>query len=225
MSETALVIAAHADDEVLGCGGTIAKLTKTGTRVEIAFLADAVSSRTGHIDSAELQRRQDAARQACRILGASGLSFGQFPDNSMDRAALLDVTRHVESLIAAHRPRTILTHFAGDLNVDHRCVHDAVVTACRPQAGHPVKTLLFFEVMSSTEWQAPDFGRPFTPTWFIDISGTLDLKLQALAAYSEELRHWPHPRSMEGVQALARWRGATIGTQAAEAFVLGRHLT
>jgi LmbE family N-acetylglucosaminyl deacetylase len=117
-----------------------------------------------------------------------------------------------------------LTHHAGDVNIDHQRVHQAVVTACRPQPGHPVRTLLFFEVPSSTEWQPPGSAPAFTPNWFVDISSTLDCKLNALDAYAEELRVWPHPRSLQAVEALARWRGATVGVEAAEAFILGRYL-
>jgi LmbE family N-acetylglucosaminyl deacetylase len=104
-------------------------------------------------------------------------------------------------------------------------VHEAAVTACRPQHGHPVKTLLSFEVPSSTEWQPPGSGYPFVPNWFIDISASLDRKLVALDAYARELRDWPHPRSRRGVENLARWRGATVGVEAAEAFILGRQLS
>ncbi|MEO8019648.1 MAG: PIG-L family deacetylase, partial [Pseudomonadota bacterium] len=87
-----------------------------------------------------------------------------------------------------------------------------------------VRTLLSFEVPSSTEWQLPDGAPPFVPNWFIDISDTLALKLAALDAYAEELREWPHPRSRRGVEHLAHWRGAAVGVDAAEAFVLGRKI-
>ena len=104
-------------------------------------------------------------------------------------------------------------------------MHEAVVTACRPQQGHPVRTLLCFEVPSSTEWQLPGSAPAFTPNWFVDISSTIDRKLAALEAYSAELRPWPHPRSLQGVAHLAHWRGATVGVDAAEAFILGRQLS
>ena len=118
----------------------------------------------------------------------------------------------------------VYSHWIGDVNIDHRRIHEAVVAACRPQPGHPVESLLFFEVASSTEWQTPGSAPAFQPNWFVDISATLDTKLAALAAYQAELRDWPHPRSTRGVEHLARWRGSTVGCEAAEAFVLGRHL-
>jgi len=223
MSGSVLILAAHPDDEVLGCGGTIAKLADAGARIHVAFLADGISSRDG--DGAwQLTARRAAAQKASQILGVASVSFGDLPDNRMDAVALLDITKAVEALIAEYSPEMVLTHHAGDVNIDHRRLHDAVVTACRPQKGQSVKTLLCFEVPSSTEWQLPGSGPVFAPNWFVDISSTLDRKLLALDAYAAELRDWPHPRSRQGVEHLVRWRGATVGVDAAESFVLGRQL-
>lgn len=226
MSRTIVILAAHPDDEVLGCGGTIAKLADAGAIVHVAFMADGVFSRAGDENArrAELAVRRAAAQKACDILGVKSVFFGEFPDNRMDTVALLDIVRAVEDLIAKHQPDTVFTHHAGDVNIDHRRMHEAVVTACRPQRGHPVKTLLCFEVPSSTEWQLPGSAPAFAPNWFVNISDTLDRKLAALDAYAAELRDWPHPRSQQGVEHLARWRGATVGVDAAEAFMLGRQL-
>jgi LmbE family N-acetylglucosaminyl deacetylase len=221
-----LVVAAHPDDEVLGCGGTIAKLADQGASVHVAFLADGVYARDGtELSRADaLSARQAAAQKACGILGTRSISIGTFPDNRMDTVALLDIIKCVEELVAKHSPDTILTHHAGDLNIDHQRIHHAVATATRPQPGCVVKTLCCFEVPSSTEWQLPGSGPIFAPNYFVDISETLDRKLAALSAYADELRAWPHARSLRGIEYLARWRGATVGVEAAEAFVLGRQL-
>ena len=226
MSPIVLVIAAHPDDEVLGCGGTLLKLARAGAEIHLAFLADGIGARNPDPAQrqAELDQRRAAARAAADILGAASIHFDALPDNRLDSIPLLDLTQRVEALIARHRPTTLFTHHVGDLNIDHHRTHQAVMTACRPQSGHPVRTLLCFEVPSSTEWQPPGSGTPFTPNWFVDIGATLDGKLAALAAYAAEVRDWPHPRSREGVQYLARWRGATLGCEAAEAFMLARHL-
>ena len=221
-----LILAAHPDDEVLGCGGTIAKLADEGATIHVAFLADGVFSRAGAAgeQQAELNARRAAAQKACDILGVKSVFFGEFPDNRMDTIALLDIIKPIETLVAKYQPDTVFTHHAGDVNIDHRRIHEAVVTACRPQPGHPVKTLLCFEVPSSTEWQLPGSAPVFAPNWFVDISDTLERKLAALDAYAAELRAWPHPRSRQGVEHLAHWRGATVGVDAAEAFTLGRQL-
>ena len=226
MTQSILVIAAHPDDEVLGCGGTIAKLADAGASVHVAFLADGIFSRVGErvTQQLELTARHTAAEKACEILRVKSVSFGEFPDNRMDTIPLLDITRALETLITKHQPSIIFTHHSGDVNIDHSRTHAAVVTACRPQFGHPVKTLLSFEVPSSTEWQLPGSAAAFTPNWFVDISATLNRKLAALEAYAAELRVWPHPRTRQGVEHLAHWRGATVGVDAAEAFVLGRQL-
>ena len=226
MSQSILIFAAHPDDEVLGCGGTIAKLADKGAIIHVAFLADGVFSRA--VDQVKMQEelriRRAASQKACDILGVRSISFGDFPDNRMDTVALLDITKALENLIAEHKPEVVFTHHAGDVNIDHRRMHEAAVTACRPQRGHPVKTLLCFEVPSSTEWQIPGGAPVFAPNWFVDISDTLDRKFAALDAYAAELREWPHPRSRQGVEHLARWRGATVGVDAAEALMLGRQL-
>lgn len=225
-THSVLVVAAHPDDEVLGCGGTLARLSRAGAAVHVAFLADGVSSRPADdsVQAAALASRRAAARKACDVLGVRSLSFGDFADNQMDTVPLLSIVQAIEALVAEHEPRTIFSHHAGDLNIDHRRTHDAVAAACRPQSGHPVKTILTFEVASSTEWQLRSSAPSFTPNWFVDISDTLEVKLAALDLYAAELRAWPHPRSRQAVEHLARWRGATAGVEAAEAFILGRNI-
>ncbi len=218
-----LVIAAHPDDEVLGCGGTMAAHVQRGDTVRVAILAQGLASRSP-ATAGELRALRECARAANALLGVTDLRFGDFPDNEMDGAPRLAVIKHVEAIVEEFRPVVVYTHHPGDLNVDHRRVSEAVVTACRPQPGHPVEDVLFFEVPSSTEWQicAP-YGR-FEPNWFADITPTLEAKREALRAYGSEIRPWPHARSVEAVTSLARWRGASAGVQAAEAFVLGRRV-
>ena len=148
----------------------------------------------------------------------------EYPDNRMDSLDLLDVVKAVEVRIKKLQPELVLTHFAKDLNIDHRKTHEAVITACRPQPGHPVKRLLSFEVPSSTEWQSPGVEYPFVPNWFEEITETLDLKINALKIYQSEMQQWPHARSLEAVKHLARWRGASVGVEAAEAFMLIRNV-
>lgn len=220
-----LVIAAHPDDEVLGCGGAIARHRSQGDVVSILIMADGVSSRSGSdtgVLKKELTERQQCARQASAILGVDDLTLLSYPDNRTDTVALLDIVQDIERAIARCKPSIVYTHHAGDVNIDHRRVHEAVVTACRSQPGHSVRQLLFFETPSSTEWRPPVSRPVFAPNWFTDISDTLVLKLEALAAYGSELRDFPHPRSLYAIEHLARWRGASVGFAAAEAFELGR---
>ncbi len=128
-----LVIAAHPDDETLGCGGTMARLAQEGKAVHVAFVTDDVGSRipSGLLEPETMAARRLAAAKACAVLGAQYPRFGDFPDNRLDTVPLLEVVQHIEALISTCRPDTILTHHSGDLNIDHQLVHKAVVTACR----------------------------------------------------------------------------------------------
>jgi len=216
-----LVVGAHADDEVLGCGGTMARLAAEGADVHVLLLADGETSRDG-ARLQEQEARKAAAADAARILGCKSTISHDFPDNRLDSVDLLDIVKVIELRLAELQPDTVFAHHNGDVNIDHRRVHEAVLAACRPQPGHSVKQLLFYEVASSTEWRPAGSGVPFVPNTFFDISSTLIKKQAALNAYAAEMRDFPHARSIEAVAALAHWRGATVGVGAAEAFVLGR---
>jgi N-acetylglucosamine malate deacetylase 1 len=222
-----LVVAAHPDDEVLGCGGTIARFAKEGRDVHILILADGEGSRAavGSLISKEcIESRAKAAKQAGSVMGCASVILNHLPDNRLDSIDMLDIVKIIEKRIGQIGPRTVLTHHCGDVNVDHCITHEAVLAASRPQPGHPVKELFFFEVPSSTEWRPPNSPNYFNPGLFVDIDNTLKVKKEALKVYKDELRLFPHPRSLESVEALARWRGATAGVLAAEAFEIGRQI-
>ena len=234
MNESVLVIAAHPDDEVLGCGGTIARHASEGDEVHILIMAEGVTSRDKARDAqgrcSDLSALAKTAQRVGAYLGASSVELLSFPDNRMDTLAILDIIKEVESRLEKIEPSIVYTHHAGDLNIDHQITHRAVITACRPYPGQTVRTLLFFEVPSSTDWQIACPENAFTSNWFVDISGSdgsvsfLDRKLQALEMYQEEMRAFPHARSVEAVKSLAQCRGAGVGLGAAEGFVLGRKL-
>jgi len=215
-----LVVVAHSDDEVLGCGGTIAAQAELGAEIFVMFLTNGVGARNTDSTDTGIMRRVEAARKACDILGVQKIIQRDFPDNRLDSVPLLDIVQAIELVVVDFQPSVVLTHYAEDLNVDHRACHQAVLTACRPQPEHPVRTILGFEVASSTEWAFS--AAAFVPNYFVDISAQLDKKLLALEAYSEEMRPAPHPRSAISIEALARWRGSTVGCAAAEAFSLVR---
>jgi LmbE family N-acetylglucosaminyl deacetylase len=227
MNQTILVVAAHPDDEILGCGGTIANHAKAGDTVHVVIMAEGITSRSQQRNAAsqrsELDQLASVAHEANRLLGATSVVLHSLPDNRMDSLDQLDVIKLIEGEIDRVKPSVVYTHHAGDLNIDHRIVQDSVATACRPMPGCCVQTLLFFEIPSSTEWRPTAVGIPFSPNWFVDITATLELKQKALSCYRDEMRQWPHPRSIEGVEHLARWRGVSNGVEAAEAFMLGRH--
>lgn len=225
MKPRVLVVAAHPDDEALGCGGTMARHAADGDDVHVVFLTDGVAARGSDLpESDNAQVRHSAAEQATRILGASGLTHFDFPDNRLDCVALLDVAQAIEGLAREFQPTVVYTHHAGDLNVDHRICHQAVLTAFRAFPGQTVRRIFGFEVCSSTEWAFGSFHPAFVPNRYVDISSTLEKKMASLDAYSMEMRPFPHVRSPEAVRALATWRGACAGLNAAEAFSVIREI-
>jgi len=224
MSESVLIVAAHPDDEILGCGGTIARHVAKGDEVNIIILAEGATSRSesgvGRNHELELDSLGGAAREAAKILGANTPRFIGLPDNRMDSVDLLEVVKHIETAISEFRPATVYSHHGGDLNIDHQITLRAVMTACRPLPGTTVNRLLAFETVSSTEWSIPSVDAPFIPNCYVDISDFIETKTAALDAYSMEMRTFPHPRSTTNVINLARVRGADVGVEAAEAFMI-----
>lgn len=222
-----LVVAAHPDDEVLGCGGTIPRLISKGHEVHVLILGDGVTSRElgGPISKSELgldleiAERKKNCIEALRILGAKDPLFFTLPDNRFDTLSLLYITRIVEGVVEDIKPGIVFTHSRDDLNVDHQLAFRAVLTSVRPVPGSCVKELYEFEVPSSTEWTF-DSSKPFSPNVFIDITETLTQKIRAFSLYKGEVRDFPHPRSEEYIRHLASVRGSTVGVSAAEAFRL-----
>lgn len=221
MKPSILIVAAHPDDEALGCGGSIARWAQEGHPVHTLFLTNGVGARGS---DAGATQRHAALEEASRLLGVASHTRLDLPDNQLDSLPLLTVVQAVEQHMRPLAPAIVVTHHAHDLNIDHRICHQAVMTACRPQPGFGVTKILAFETMSSTEWQTPAPATAFVPQLFVDITATIDRKQAALAAYSEEMRPFPHARSWEAVEALATYRGASVGVARAEAFMLVREI-
>ena len=164
------------------------------------------------------------SKVATKILSCKNQIFLDLKDNELDGYTLLTIVKKIENVILSIKPQIIFTHFSGDLNIDHQITNKAVMTASRPYPNQSIKKILTFEVQSSTDWQQPSSNNNFAPNCYIDISGYLTKKLQALEAYSLEMRPWPHRRSNKALKHLAYLRGPTVGFKAAEAFQLIREL-
>ncbi len=224
MSGKILVVAAHPDDETLGAGATIVKHIEQKDEVSVLILGTGITSRGEEGNaSSELAELRSDAKKALAKLGVEEVEFSDFPDNSFDSVPLLKIIKKVEETIGRLKPDTIYTHHWGDLNVDHRLTYEAVMTACRPFVTS-VNKIACFEIPSSTECNTKDAESHFIPNMFIDVSGTIGRKLDALREYRGEMREYPHPRSIEGVEILAKKRGLTIASEAAEAFVVAREI-
>jgi N-acetylglucosamine malate deacetylase 1 len=216
-----LCVAAHPDDEVLGCGGTLARHAAAADEVHVCLVAEGLTSRLGS-GVEGLAELAAAARRAGALLGARETRLLGLPDNRLDQLLRLDIIQRIERVVDEVQPDIVYTHAAADLNLDHQIVHEAVLTACRPIPGQCVKRILCFEVPSSTEWRGAGSASAFVPNWFVDISATLADKRAALGEYAGEMRPWPHARSIDACVHLAHWRGASVGVAAAEAFMLAR---
>ena len=220
--KTILVIAAHPDDEVLGCGGTIARLTSEGSNVYTLILGEGVTSRDRKRDLAkrenEIAELKKQAENANRILGVKKVYTFDFPDNRFDSVPLLDIIKTIEETKDDLKPDIVFTHHIGDLNIDHQITFKAVMTAFRPTIDESVKEIYSFEIPSSTEWNEPSSLTYFMPDYFVDVNKSLEIKINALKEYKTELRDFPHPRSLKAVELNAKQWGVKMGFEAAEAY-------
>jgi len=222
-----LVIAAHPDDELLGCGGTIARMSKEGHDISIAILGEGITSRyllREDADKKMIHNLYEHSNQVAKLLGAKNLQTFNLPDNRFDTIPLLDIVKILERYIEKIRPDCIYTHHSADLNLDHVLTNRATLIATRPLENSSVKTVLSYEVPSSTEWAFHTTGPGFQPNIFVDVTKTIDTKIEAMEIYDGETREYPHPRSSESLRAIARRWGSVSGLKTAEAFELIRHI-
>ncbi|MDD5529883.1 MAG: PIG-L family deacetylase [bacterium] len=228
MEKKILVVVAHPDDEVLGCGGTIAKYNKLGNEISLLILGEGITSRDKVRNPqkrvTELNSLKIYTKEASKILGIKKVFTFNFPDNRFDTVAVLDIVKAIEEVTNKVNPEVIYTHHQGDLNIDHQITFKAVLTACRPIYGETVKEIYSFEIPSSTEWSASDDSHFFNPNVFIDISNTFNKKIEAMKAYKSELREYPHPRSTKALEIIARRWGIVVGKKLVEAFLLIRSI-
>lgn len=210
-----LVIAAHPDDELLGCGGTIKKFIKSGCEVITAIVAKG--------RPAEQRRINKFSKLANTQLGIKKVVFLNYPNLKLETYPLHVIVEKLSCLIDGYEPDVVLTHYEGDINRDHQVTFQAVLTATRPLPGTKAVEILCFETVGSTEWGATKH-QSFRPNFFVDITDTIDDKMRALRHYDFEMRPAPHPRSYEGIRHLAGVRGMTIGVRYGEAFEIVRRI-
>lgn len=214
MSKKILIVAAHPDDEVLGCFGTVAKYIQDGYEAYTLILGEGKTSRDG-ASKEEITLLHKEIQKANKAIGIKKVYIESLPDNRFDSVPLLDIIKIINKVKEEVQPEIIFTHFANDLNIDHQLTCQAVLTATRPMEGECVKEIYAFEILSSTEWNYP---LSFSPDTFVNVKETLQLKQEAMNYYQSELRSYPHPRSLKGIQINAHYRGMSVGLEAVEAF-------
>lgn len=225
MNETKkiLIVAAHPDDEVLGCFAIVAKLIQDGYEAYTLILSSGKTSR-GKVDEKELHLIQEEMKQANGLIGIKEVFCMNFPDNAFDSVPLIEIVKEIEKIKVKIKPEIIFTHHLGDMNIDHQITHQAVLTATRPMVGECVKTVYSMEIPSSTEWNSFSSQTTFVPNIFFEVEKTIDLKMNAMAKYKSELREYPHPRSLKHLKELAKVNGTKVGLNFSENFMLIRSI-
>jgi len=222
MNKKILIVCAHPDDEVLGCGATCAKLATQGHEIYTLILGEGKTSRDVDNSEEDIEILKTEVMVANRTIGVKEVFTANFPDNRFDGVDILDIIKRIEKIIDYIKPDTIFTHHHGDMNIDHQITHQAVLTATRPMVGQCVKEIYTFEIASSTEWNSFSKENRFIPNTFVDVSSTIDIKVNAMAAYKSELCKYPHPRSLQFIKEMASYNGVRVGLEYSENFQLIR---
>ena len=220
-----LVVAAHPDDEILACGGTLARALSEGAEVCVLFLGEGVSARFpfGSYDSEkfreESNHRTESAKNALRILGISNAIFGDRYCCQFDTLPQITLTKEIEAVMDQFRPTILFTHNPSEVNIDHRLAYEAVEAACRPTRSFIPSQIYTFELICSGNWT---FETTFKPNVFVDVTAFWEKKIAAWHCYAGEARPFPFPRSDVGLETLAHYRGMQVAIDKAEAFRLMR---
>lgn len=223
-----LVVAAHPDDELLGLGATIHRLTSEfQCNARALILGEGITSRGLLRDTddwtRELVIHKANMKKATEIVGYNSFAALDFPDNRFDSCDILDVIKTIEREIETFQPQIVFTHHGGDTNIDHQITSEAVTVATRPYPSQLVKTVISFETPSSTEWQAFNYKNYFKPNVFIQVfERDMEAKVKGMESYVYERRPFPHPRAPQSLMTYAQAHGCRVGYPLAEAFMLIR---
>jgi LmbE family N-acetylglucosaminyl deacetylase len=219
-----LIIAPHADDEVLGCGGIISKYSDSGNNVYVVIVTNANIGAPDLFSVDDINKVRDEALKAHELLKITKTFFLDFPAPRLDTHPSYEISNALTKIIYENNIHTMFIPHKGDIHRDHTVVHYSSLVAARPINNCPVKKILSYETLSETEWSSPNAGDVFIPNVFIDVTKFLLDKLKAMSCYSSQIKMAPHPRSLDAIEHLARLRGSTINCRFAEAFMLIRSI-
>ena len=216
-----LVIAPHPDDEILGCGGTIIKNIKQGCEVFVCIVTKGMPPLFKE-DRVELTRQH--TRECHQSIGVKQTIFLDFPSVTLEKEDRYKLNQAILEVIKEIKPTEVYIPHYGDMQKDHQIVVDAAMVALRPKYNFGIKKIYGYETMSETAWNIPNIQNEFIPNAFVDISKELDEKLKALSYFKLQVSDFPDARSLEAVEALAKYRGALMNMRAAEAFMIIREI-
>ncbi len=216
-----LVVVAHTDDETFGCGGFIKKLSKKKNIIGAISFTDGLGSRS-NFTLKKIEKRKEASINASKILGFNWLAQYNYPDNELDKVSLLEIVKIIEKHKKKFKPHIVLTHNFSDLNIDHRIISESTLTAFRPEPKEKLEQFITFEVPSATDFRVLKNKKNFVPNFFVNIENSLKSKIKAIKIYKDELKPYPHSRSLKGLKNLNKIRGNQCGLKYAEAFEIIR---
>lgn len=209
-----LVFAPHNDDEVLGVGGTMKRFTQAGHIVTVCEVTC----------GGDYLPLQEEAKRAHKILGVEKTIFLNLPVVNLKVLSPADLNGKIGAIVEQIRPEIVFAPFIGDMHIDHREVTESVLVAVRPVNNNSVKTVYMYETLSETGWNIPSAEKTFSPNTWIDITDTINSKIQAMECYQTQIKEYPNPRSSGGIKALAMYRGSTVSFEYAEAFMMIRNV-
>lgn len=225
MTSKILVIAPHADDEVLGCGATMAKYAAEGDEVFVWIATNASKGAPGLFRESDIEKIREEAQKAHQILGVKATFFSDFPAPALNAFPSFKISLHLSGLINKIRPNILYLPHPGDLHEDHQVIYRSALVAARPINNSPIRNILCYETLSETEWAPIQNNEPFKPNYYQSVNGYFAKKLEAMQEFKSQLKAFPHSRSLEALTALAKLRGATVGVHYAEAFEVERIIT
>lgn len=209
-----LVFAPHNDDETLGVGGTISKLIKQNNEVYVCEVTSGSRYKTV----------QAEALSAHKLLGVKETFFLNLPVGKLRNLDQPSINNKISEIVEKIRPQTVFLPFIGDMHIDHRETLESAMVALRPVQNPEIKEIYMYETLSETGWNLPSCDKAFIPNVWFDITETFEQKIKAMQCYKSQLKDYPHPRSIDAIEALAKYRGSTVGVKYAESFMLIRSI-